>query len=205
MRKFFVTLLALTLLPMAAMATQYEEGVHYDVIPGQATSSPEVVEFFSLFCGHCWNFEPVAKALDKGIQGAKLQKSHVEFLGGPKRGRLLTQGYATAIVLKAEEPVSEAIFKRHFVERDYIETLPELRDVFVKAGIKGSDFDKAYNSFPTQSLMARMAQKAKKYGIRATPTVVVNGIYRIKNSGFSTAANAEQEYVKLVNHLLTLK
>lgn len=203
MRKILVTLLACVLLPLSAAAAQFKEGVHYDVLPGQPTNSPEVMEFFSFYCGHCWNFEPVMNVLEKGIQGAKVQKSHVEFLGGPKRGPLMTQGYATALVLKVEKEVSALIFKRHFIERNYIQTLKELREVFIEAGVKGSDFDKAYNSFPTNSLVARMAQKTKKYRINATPKVVVNGIYQVKNSSISKSANPEQEYVKLVNYLLT--
>lgn len=206
MRKLFLSLVATILLPLSVLAADYKEGTHYEVLPGQPTQSAEVMEFFSYYCGHCWHFEAIAEALHEGVKGAKFKQSHVEFLPNrqPKLGRLLTRGFATAQVLKKEHEVSKEIFRRHFIEKKYIQTVSSLRDAFVAVGVKPKEFDDAYNSFPTNSLVAQMAQKAKKYQVRATPTVVVNGKYRVKPSGLNSQ-NFAADYVKLVNYLITLK
>ncbi len=204
MKKLWFALVALIGLPLAAVASGYEEGVHYEVISGQATQSPEVIEFFSFYCGHCWHFEPTAARLTKEIQGAEFTKAHVEFLGRGKAGQIMTRGYAVSLVLKVEKAFSEAVFKRHFVERNYIQSEDGLRDVFVSIGVSAKDFDSAYNSFPTNSIVARMAKKTRTYGINATPSVIVNGKYKVKASGIAKADSPEDEYIKLVNYLLTL-
>lgn len=209
MKKLLLAFMALTLIPLSACADTYKEGVHYEVLPGKATATPEVVEFFSFYCGHCYKFEPMADALKSGLKGAKLEKAHVEFLpnGQPKLGKLLSRGFAAAKVLKVEQKVTDEIFKLHFVEKKYVQTVKQLRDAFIAAGVPAKDFDSAYNSFPTNSVVYQMAQKTKNYGIHGTPTVVVNGKYQVKAGGLKIKDNNEyiREYVKLVNYLVTLK
>ena len=207
MRKLVLTLVALVLLPISALANEFKEGIHYDVLPGQATSSPEVMEFFSFYCPHCWKFEPIADALDAGLKGATLKRAHVEFLPprNPEQGVLMTRGLAIAQVLKLEKPFTEEVFKRNYIEHKQVTNLAQLREAFSAVGVKAEDFDMAYNSFTVNSVVARMAQKAKQYQINSTPTVVVNGIYKIKLSGLAKSEDFSGDFVKLTNYLLTLK
>ncbi|MBW8189902.1 thiol:disulfide interchange protein DsbA/DsbL [Neiella marina] len=214
MKKYLIALFALLALPMAASAANYEEGKHYDVLPGQPTSEPEVVEFFSYYCGHCYKFEPIVKALEQGLKGTELKRAHVDFLyyvdrstrkRYPETGKIVSRGFAVAQALKVVEPVSEQIYKRHFFEGRQIQSIDDLRDAFADAGVTAKDFDAAYNSFPVNSMVARMAQQTKKYGIRSTPSVIVNGKYKVNPSGLSESTNFTKDYVDLVNYLVTKK
>ncbi|MBD1388051.1 thiol:disulfide interchange protein DsbA/DsbL [Neiella sp. HB171785] len=214
MNKYLVALFALLALPLSACAADYEEGTHYEVLPGQPTAAPEVIEFFSYYCGHCYKFEPIVAALEKGLKGTELKRAHVDFLyyvdrstrkRYPETGKIVSRGFAVAQALKVVEPVSEEIYKRHFYENRQISSVGDLRDAFIAAGVAAKDFDSAYNSFPVNSMVARMAQQTKKYGIRSTPTVIVNGKYKVKPSGLSGADNFIDEYVKLVNYLVAKK
>lgn len=214
MKKYFVALVALLALPLAAMAADYKEGKHYEVLPGQPTAEPEVVEFFSYYCGHCYKFEPVVKALEHGLKGTELKRAHVDFLfyvdrqtrkRYPETGKIVSRGFAVAQALKVVEPVSEQIYKRHFFEGRQIQSVNDLRDAFIDAGVAAKDFDAAYNSFPVNSMVARMAQQTKKYGVRGTPSVIVNGKYKVLPSGLSESTDFLKDYVDLVNYLVTKK
>lgn len=58
MKKILMLAAAFLLLPLAATAAQYKEGVHYTVVSeGPASAKPEITEFFSFYCPHCYNFE----------------------------------------------------------------------------------------------------------------------------------------------------
>ena len=49
---------------------------------------PEVKEFFSFYCGHCFAFEPFANKSEQKAyrQGIELEKVHVDFLSGRQPG-----------------------------------------------------------------------------------------------------------------------
>ncbi|GAD00455.1 periplasmic thiol:disulfide interchange protein DsbA [Agarivorans albus MKT 106] len=64
MKKLLIGLMAMLTLPMA-IAADFKEGTHYDVIKQTATAKPEVIEFFSYYCPHCFKFEPVAESIKK--------------------------------------------------------------------------------------------------------------------------------------------
>ena len=50
MKKALLVALAFIVAPMAAMAADYKEGVHYTVVnQGPATAKPEITEFFSFY------------------------------------------------------------------------------------------------------------------------------------------------------------
>ena len=81
MKKWFVAAAAAVLLPLSAMASNFQAGKHYEVIAEQKTASPEVKEYFSFFCGGCYAFEPIAQSLAQNLpQGVEFTKSHVDFI-----------------------------------------------------------------------------------------------------------------------------
>ncbi|MCE9905068.1 DsbA family protein, partial [Hafnia paralvei] len=80
-------LLALVGIAMAfgASAAQFSEGDQYVKLDKSITGEPQVLEFFSFYCPHCYEFEEVyhvSDAVRKGLpEGVKMTKYHVEFLG----------------------------------------------------------------------------------------------------------------------------
>ena len=68
MKKALLMAAALLLAPMAAMAADYKEGVHYTVInDGPETAKPEITEFFSFYCPHCFNFSKASFILLRAV------------------------------------------------------------------------------------------------------------------------------------------
>jgi len=120
MKKTFALLIGLFLLPLSVNAADFKEGTHYDVISRTATETPEVLEFFSFYCPHCYKFEPLMNLLKKELpDNVKIKKNHVNFLGqnmGPK----ITQAYAAAGILKVEDKITPIIFDEIHVQRKLI-------------------------------------------------------------------------------------
>ena len=128
-------LMAATLgLAANASAAQYEEGKHYETIDARASKKPEVKEFFSFYCPHCNNFEPVVKELKTLLKdGVKFKKSHVDFSGprDPEIQTILAQGYATANVLPQKDALVAAVFNHIHGKRARINELADMKDIFV--------------------------------------------------------------------------
>jgi len=195
MKKLFILITAMLFLPFAN-AAQFKEGVHYDVISEQATSKPQVAEYFSYFCPHCYKFSPIMTDVTKRLEGSdiKVEKNHVAFIGR-EMGIEMQKAFAAAELLNVEAQMSSAIFiaiheqKRRFTGRD------DIRTVFTDAGIDGKKFDAAVNSFAVNGKVARMDKSTVKNKVRGTPALVVNDKYQI-NMG-SLKARGEEFNVKL--------
>ena len=75
------------------------------------TGEPQVLEFFSFYCPHCYQFEQVyhvSENVKKALPaGTKMTKYHVEFLG--PLGKQLTQAWAVAMALGVLKPVPTVV------------------------------------------------------------------------------------------------
>ena len=75
-------ILLFALIPLQACSQVYKEGTHYKAISDTVTADPEVIEFFSFWCNHCYNFEPLVVSMKKKLEGkAEFKKVHVNFMG----------------------------------------------------------------------------------------------------------------------------
>ncbi|NTS76825.1 thiol:disulfide interchange protein DsbA/DsbL [Catenovulum sp. SM1970] len=203
MKKLLLTLATVCLLPFAALAAKYEEGKHYEVIAQAATAKPEVKEFFSYYCPHCFQFEPIIKDLKKKLpEGVNLDKVHVNFLPPrkPEQANLLTKALASAQLLKVEEQVSAKIFEAIHVKKQQNFTESGIQGMFAAVGIDEKRFASVFNSFMVNGQVGQMAKAQKEAQIRGVPAVIVNGKYRVLGGVATT-----EEYIELVNHLTTLK
>ena len=190
-----------------ASAAQYEEGKHYETIDARASKKPEVKEFFSFYCPHCNNFEPVVKELKTLLKdGVKFKKSHVDFSGprDPKIQAILAQGYATANVLPQKDALVAAVFNHIHGKRARINELADMKDIFVSQGVSAEDFDKYYNSFSVRTMASKMKRDQEYYqqkgALKGVPTFIVNGKYRVilgADSGISDA----KSMADLINYL----
>ncbi|MFY8285805.1 thiol:disulfide interchange protein DsbA/DsbL [Pseudoalteromonas sp. SSMSWG5] len=201
-------LMAMTLgLAANATAAQYEEGKHYETIDARASKKPEVKEFFSFYCPHCNNFEPVVKELKTLLkEGVKFKKSHVNFSGprDPEIQTILAQAYAIANVLPQKDALVAAVFNHIHGKRARINELADMKDIFVSQGVTAEDFDKYYNSFSVRTMASKMARDQEYYqqkgALKGVPTFIVNGKYRLilgADSGISDA----KSMAGLINYL----
>lgn len=205
MKKLKCLLWAVILLPLAACAEDFKAGEHYEVLSKPATAKPEVKEFFSFYCPHCFSFEPIMDDIKKSMpKDAKFIKSHVNFMprSNPEIANGLGKALAALELLKKENQGVPVLFKHLHVDRKPFKSMNDVRDILVtKANIEPKKYDSAYNNFMAAGRAKQMSTEQKTYDIRSVPTLVINGKFKVK----AGAVKSEEEYVKLVNYLLSQK
>jgi len=185
-----------------AQAQGFEEGVHYEVIAEEATSKPEITEFFSFYCVHCYRFEPIAKEMKSEYPDA-FKKAHVSFISPRGNvGETMTQAFVVAQKLDKEEELSAAVFDYNFNKNNMLTSKEDIRNVFVVNGVSGDEFDKAIASFSVRAAAAKMDRRASNLGVNATPTFIVNGKYQMLPQGFRDSDNFLEDFSSLAGYLL---
>ncbi|MEE1979109.1 thiol:disulfide interchange protein DsbA/DsbL [Shewanella xiamenensis] len=188
MKKALLMAAALLLAPLAVSAAEYKEGVHYTVInDGPATAKPEITEFFSFYCPHCYNFSKtvVPKILAEKPAGVEFNQAHVDFIG-KEMGVEMSRAFAVAHQLNVDEKIDEALFaaihdkKQHFTSRD------DVRALFVANGVDGKAFDAAADSFMVKAQMAKMKRDTENAKLSGVPAIVVNGKYRVETGAIKS-------------------
>ncbi len=187
------TLLALFLLPLTlAAAPAFEEEVHYSsVVPEQPGASGEkvlVLEFFWYGCGHCYDFEPHLK------KWQQRKPDYVEFVKIPAMWNrpnveLHAKTFYALELMGAPDRIHDKIFHAMHEEHNRLATQEEMESFLAGQGIDVDEFRKAMGSFAVQSNARRAAVLAKRYDVRAVPSVGVDGKYLISGQG---AANTIQ-------------
>jgi len=201
MKKVFVLLIGLLLAPFIQAAPQFKENVNYEVVRQTLTPQPEVMQYFSWFCPHCYQFEPIMDALKKQLpENVTFKRTPVAFLGG-QMGPELQRAYAVADLLKAVDKVSPVIFNAIQVEHKLPQSRDDVRALFEKAGVDGKDFDAAVDSFAVTGMVAQYDRNTGSFNIRGVPSVIVNGKYLVKTEGIKST----DEYFALIQFLLNKK
>ncbi|MCO4800301.1 MAG: thiol:disulfide interchange protein DsbA/DsbL [Colwelliaceae bacterium] len=211
-----LSIFVIALLPFVSNAKDYEEGEHYVKVHELAVKSPEVREYFSFYCGHCFKFEVLAKSITKNLpEGTEFVKNHVDFLPGASRKMqsLLSRALITAQEMEMAESQIAAIFKYIHVHRAVFTSVRDVRNVFLINGADGEKFDQLINSDKVIKQVEKMKSNqdilAKSGDLKSVPTVIVNGKYMVLGHGHShgkgsSEENLEQDYNDLVKYLLTL-
>ncbi|CQD56441.1 TPA: thiol:disulfide interchange protein DsbA [Yersinia enterocolitica] len=192
----------------SASAAQFTDGTQYQTLNKPVTGEPQVLEFFSFYCPHCYQFEEVyhvPQAVKKALpEGTKMTRYHAEFLG--PLGKQLTQAWAVAMALGVEEKITPLMFEG-VQKTQTVQTPDDIRNVFIKAGVSGEDYDAALNSFVVKSLVVQQQKAAEDLELRGVPAMFVNGKYMIKNDGMDTSSmdTYVKQYADVVKFLLTQK
>lgn len=197
--------LALTAaLSVSVQAADLTEGKQYVVVEGQQQSAqPEVLEFFSFYCPHCYYFETqfhIPQKISESLpEGTPFKQYHVDFLG--RQSENLTRAWALAIAIKAEEKVKLPLFKA--AQANTLSSMNDIRQIFIDNGISAEQFDGGINSFAVNGLVSKQQQLVEKYQVRGVPDFYVNGKYRVNMEGLAHDKNTfVTEYVETVKGLL---
>lgn len=207
MKKIWLALVGIAM-AFGASAAQFSEGDQYVKLDKSVTNEPQVLEFFSFYCPHCYEFEEVyhvSDAVRKGLpEGVKMTKYHVEFLG--PLGKQLTQAWAVAMALGVEDKITQPMFEA-VQKTQSVQSPDDIRNVFIKAGVSSADYDGALNSFVVKSLVVQQEKAAEDLQLRGVPAIFVNGKYMVKNDGLDTSSmdSYVQQFSHVVNFLLKQK
>ena len=160
----------------------FQEGIHYERLPVPVdtadASRVEVVEVFSYACVHCYTFEPYVEAwrakLDDDVAFRR-----VPAVFSPQWGELARMFYA-AEQLGVLEQVHGGIFEAlHERGQNLLDRSLAARFFANVAEVDGKDFEAALTSFSVEGQVQRAVAAGKAYGITGTPSLVVNGKFRI--------------------------
>lgn len=209
-----------------ATPQQWVEGKDYFAIANpQPTNHPDkvvVTEVFSFGCPACNQFEPF---LDK--LRAELPKDTVlEFLPAAFMTRedwpVFQRAYLAARAMGVDTPAShDAMFKAIWGPDGQLATydpatqrpkamanMPTIRDVakfYAKYGAKPDDFVATANSFAINLQMKRADQQLIAWGVNSTPTIVVDGKWRLDPTSAKGWQNMVDMALYLVNKELAAK
>ncbi|MDT8439738.1 MAG: thiol:disulfide interchange protein DsbA/DsbL [Wenzhouxiangellaceae bacterium] len=175
-------LLTMLVLLLAAplSAQNWQEGEHFERIEGPDLPSDgtvEVVEVFSYMCPHCGNFQPyVGPWHDQLPENVAFSRAPVSF--NPS-WETFARAYYTAEVLDILDQSHEALFKALHVDREPIRNLEDLAEFHSEFGVEAATFKSTAASFPVESKLRMGNALIGKWRVRSTPTLVINGKYRV--------------------------
>jgi thiol:disulfide interchange protein DsbA len=219
MTRKLVAMLALTLAGLAAAGSAQAEawvaGKHYTLIPTQRTNVPagkvEVMEVFSYGCPACNGFLPTMKklkaALPANAQLVYLPASWNKSENWPLFQRAFLTAQSLGVAEKAHEGMFQAIWSTGELgvteaSGRLKKTLPSIEDTarFYQrvTGVKAADFVNASKSFSVDLKMRQADSQILAMQVSGTPTLVVNGKYRVNNENIQTP----EQVIELVKFLI---
>ena len=153
----------------------------YDVLqPPQSTETGdriEVVDVFWYGCPHCYTFLPYMEAYDE------TKPEYVEVRRLPAIFRKSWAAHARAWyvseLLGVTDRTHRALFEEIHENRNPTDHRETLAAFFERQGVDRAEFEKTWDSFAVESLVRKSSLMQKRYGVRGTPSVIVNGKYRV--------------------------
>jgi thiol:disulfide interchange protein DsbA len=217
LKRFAVVLFGLVAFSAAqaqALAT-WESGKHYFPIePPQATSTGdkiEVVEVFSYACPACNQFRPFADKIKEQLPAnAVMTYLPAAFRSDedwPVFQRAFFAAQALDLVDKTHNAMFDAVWKDGTLKitdpatHKIVQPLPTIEDVakfYAKYGVSAEDVVGTASSFAVNAKMKRADAQIKAYGVDSTPTIIVNGKYRMT----AVSAGGWDKIPELVKYLV---
>jgi len=177
-------------------------GTDYVEIPGgqpfqPATGKIEVVEAFGYTCPHCAEFEPLVSAWK-----AKLP-ADVQFtpVAAPFGGYWMpyAKAYYTAEAMGLLGKTHDAMFRAIHIERSMpvqpVPTPEQIGAFYAKYGADTQQFISTMSSFAVDAKVKRAQQFLTRSGVDSTPTLVIDGKYRVKGKSF-------EDVLRIAEHLV---
>ena len=196
LKRFVAVLFGLAVVSSVGAQEAWEAGKHYfPVEPPQATTTGdkvEVLEVFSYACPACNAFQLTANKIKSELppnaQMAYLPAAFRADEDWPVFQRAFFAAQALGLVDKTHDAMFDAVWKEGSlkisdpVSHKVVQPLPTIDDVakfYAKYGVKAEDFVGTANSFAVNAKIKRADAQVKAYGVDSTPTIIVNGKYRV--------------------------
>ncbi len=217
-RSLWILAVLLAAAPWAGAATQWVEGRNYFVIqPAQPTSvgpgKIEVTEVFSYACPACNNFHPFMDRLQDSLP-ANVVVDYVPASFNPTEDwPMFQRAYYTALVLglvnkHTHDAMFDAVWKTGELavvvpgSNQLRRPPPSIEDAARfyarQAGVNPQTFVSTANSFGVDSKIRQADQYVRDCLVAETPTVIVNGTYRIT----PPSAGGYQQMIDVTKYLI---
>jgi thiol:disulfide interchange protein DsbA len=177
---------------------KWVEGTDYHVIDSGSkltdTDKIEVVEAFSYGCPACNAYHPtmneLVKEMPSDVVVAYLPASFMPQENWVTLQRAYYAAQSLGVAEKANDAMYEAVWSTHELSAENAdgtglkpkEALPTIEDVakvYAKFGADPKDFVAVANSFAVNTKMKRADDMMKAYGVEGTPTLIIDGKYRV--------------------------
>lgn len=182
--------------------TAYEAGKHYTVIdpavPTKASDGQvEVVEIFSYACPHCLSFSPHISAWEER------KPSNVSFRRVPAMFnpsfQVFGRAYITADTLGVAHDTHAAMFDAVHNEKRGFRSLADIAEFYGEHGVAPEKFLSTAESFAVVTRMNQENNDSRRYGLRGTPSIVVNGKYLVSSND---VVRSHQTMLQVVDFLI---
>jgi protein dithiol oxidoreductase (disulfide-forming) len=219
MTRLMTALISTALLTLAssAQAANWVAGKHYSVIPqaqrtNVAPGKVEVMEVFSYGCPACNSFRPTMKKLKASLPANAQMVYMPASWNTAEAWPMFQRAFLTAASLGVAEKAHDAMFEAIWNTGELGVSDPQTRRLKTKlptiddaarfyqrvTGVKAADFVSASKSFGVDLKMRQADSQISAMQVSGTPTLVVNGKYRVNNENL---ANAD-EIIELVKFLV---
>lgn len=176
------------------------EGVDYVLIPNGQPLQPldgkvEVVEVFAYWCGHCAALEPLLQAW-KAKLPADVRFTPVALAGGGAAdvwARIYYAAETTQQLGKVHGTVFDALHGSRRLNPNASQE--QILDYLGKQGVDTQALSAAMSSFAMGSRLSQGLQFANRSGVEGTPTLIVNGKYRV-------LGRSHEDQLQVVNTLI---
>jgi thiol:disulfide interchange protein DsbA len=215
-------LLAMTLALLGASAGAHAEprwiaGQHYFLInPAQPTGLPAgkvlVIEIFSYACPGCNRFYPVADRLRTSLPAYAVMEYLPASFRPDEDWPMFQRAYVTAQQMGIDERTHDAMFDAVWKSgelavfdpatqhaRHPAPSITDAAQFYAKAaGVQPEAFLATAGSFAVDTKVREADERIRDYGIGETPSIVVNGKYRLN----PVSAGGYEQTIELVKWLV---
>lgn len=219
-RALLPLLLCLGVAPSAYCASSWQEGVNYFLVrPPQPTAVAagqiEVTEVFSWACPACDHYYPT---IDK-IKAALPSNAVLDYVPAGFRPDedwpVFQRAYYAAQILGLDKRLHDAVYDAIWktgelaIEDPGTERVktppPGIQDIAKffaqKGGVSAQTFVNTANSFAVDTKVRQADQYLKTFQVDSTPTIIVNGKYRVTPN----SAGGTQQFIDVVKYLVGLE
>ena len=208
---------ALLTIGTSAQAANWVAGKHYSVIPqaqrtNVAAGKVEVMEVFSYGCPACNSFRPTMKKLKASLPANAQLVYLPASWNNAEAWPMFQRAYLTAVSLGVAEKAHDAMFDAIWTTGELGVSDPQTHRLKTKlptiedaarfyqrvTGVKAADFVNASKSFGVDLKMRQADSQISAMQVPSTPTLVVNGKYRLNNDNLGSG----DEIIELVKYLV---
>jgi thiol:disulfide interchange protein DsbA len=190
----------------AATKTDWKEGQHYIVLAKPtppASGKVEVTEVFSYACPHCAHFQPYADQLKSKLP-AGVTFGYMPVVFNPS-WEPLARAYYVAQSLGVLDKTHQALFDALHRDHKPLRSIEDLAGFYAGYGVDPKTFTSTAQSFVVEGNLSQGRERAMAYQIESTPTLIVNGKYRLDAASAGGQGQAVELALWLVNKELAAK